>query len=515
MAEVFTPRPFQSRFVEHAHRNPFAAIWADMGAGKTATVLTLLVRLFEELDVSKVLVVAPPRVASHVWPEEIAKWAQFQGLTHRELLAADFKLRRTPVEIKKRVKGDIPGTWVTRSMTVMRNVPTAPRESLLTNEQIHTISRDHFGTLVRFLKARDWPYDMLVIDEAQGFRNPDAGRFKAAKVLRKHRKIGRMVQLAGTPRPRSLQDIWAQLYLLDQGARLGATQKAYRDTFFTEGRKISGGRVIAWDTKPGAEEQIFERIGDLCVSLLPEDAVQLPERTINPVRVDLPPAALEQYAVLERDSLLLLGSAEVAAVNKGVLVGKLLQASGGAVFDDEGKVQVLHDAKLDALEEIIESHAGTPMLIACWYTHERDRIKARFPSIVELDDYPDTEARWNRGDIDLLLLHPGHGHGLNLQGNDGHGVWFGPIHDLELFQQWNKRLHRPGRKTPVFIHVLLAKGTIDSATLAVLNIKAEGQDRLLRATRMKLAPCSVEAVPEDTTSLIDEVIRIRREEIGL
>jgi SNF2 family DNA or RNA helicase len=503
--ERFVPRLFQERFEEHAHRNPYSAIWADMGAGKTATVLSLITRLFRELDVARVLVVAPKRVASNVWPAEIARWEQFQGLSCRVLTAEDFAQKRTPVTITR--KGE--------KLTLLRNLPSVDKKSFLTGEQIHTISRDLFSTLVRFLGKRYWPYDMVVLDEAQGFRNWESGRFRAARVLRKHGMIGRLVQLAGTPRPKSLEDLLAQLYLLDLGARLGSTLKAYRDEYFDPGRHIAGGKVVNWDPKPGAEARIFDKVKDLCVSLLPEDAVQLPPRTINPVFVELPPGARAQYDRLEQDSLLQLRTADVAAVNRGVLVGKLLQVAGGAVFDDEGEVQRLHEAKLDALEEIVESHPGTPLLIACWYQHERDRIKERFPDVVELDDYPDTEERWNRGEIDKLMLHPAKGaHGLNLQGNDGHGVWFGPIHDLELWLQWNKRLHRPGRVMPVFIHVLLARDTIDAATLRGLAIKERDQDRLLKATRIDLSEGPPGAEGEKPTELIDEIIRLRREELS-
>jgi hypothetical protein len=245
--------------------------------------------------------------------------------------------------------------------------------------------------------------------------------------------------------------------------------------------------VFSWRPRPGAEEEIHARIGDLCVSLLPEDVVQLPERTINPIEVPLPSQALAFYRELERHSLATLRGSDVVALSRAALVGKLLQVAGGATYDEHGQVQPVHDAKLDALEELVEASAGAPLLVAYWFRHELARIKARFPQAVEFDDYPDTEARWNRGEIDLLLLHPASGaHGLNLQYGDGQGVWFGPIHDLELWQQWNKRLHRPGRRTPVFVHVLLARDTIDRAVLDSLGPKGEGQDRLLRAVQLRL-----------------------------
>jgi len=477
MVEPLVLRPFQERLVEHALLNPYCAIWADMGSGKTAIALTVISRLIGALDVARVLVVAPKRVASNVWPAEIARWAPFQALSCRVLTAEDLEQKRQAVTVRRRG----------RQMTVNRVLPTVDRLKLLTGEAIHTVSRDLFATLVRYLGKRHWPYDMVVLDEAQGFRNASSVRYRAAKALRKYGVLGRLIELSGTPRPKHLLDLWSQIYLLDQGERLGRTQAAYKAAHFTPGRRLANGEVVDWRLIPGAEDDIFRKLKDLCVSLLPEDAIQLPERTINPVRVALSPAARAQYDRLEREFLLPLAGADVAAVNRAVLVGKLLQIAGGAVYDEQGGVQHLHTEKLDVLEELVEDNPGVSLLVGYWYAHERDRIKARFPGAVELNDYPDTEDRWNRGEIDMLLLHPAKGaHGLNLQGNGGHGVWFGPIYDLELYQQWNKRLHRPGRLAPVVLHVLVARDTMDEAVLASLDAKAAGQDRLLEAVRLRL-----------------------------
>jgi hypothetical protein len=462
--------------VDHAYRNPFCALFADMGAGKTATVLSLIIRLFQGLDVSRVLVVAPRRVALTVWPAEIARWAPFQGISCRCLSAHDFLFRRQEEVVRRRGS----------ETRVVRLVPHATRADFLTGEMVQTISRDRLADLVR-LFGRDWPYDLIVLDESSGFRDPATSRVKAMRWLRRQGLLYRVVALSGTPRPKSLLDLWSQMAILDGGARLGRTMEAYRVQHFVPDKRSRSGQVFSWAPRPGAEEEVFARISDLCVSLLPEDVVSLPERTINPIHVPLPAEALATYRELERHALAEMEDGDVVALNRAVLVGKLLQVAGGAVYDENGRVRVVHDAKLDALEELIEASCGAPLLVAYWFKHDRDRIKARFTQACEFDDYPDTEARWNRGEIPLLLLHPASGaHGLNLQYNDGHGVWFGPIHDLELWLQWNKRLHRPGRRSPVFIHVLLAAGTIDAAVLESLGPKGEGQDRLLRAVRLRL-----------------------------
>ena len=476
MAEQFIPRPYQVRMAEHIALNPFAALWTDMGSGKTAVTLSAIAQFLEDLDVAHVLVVAPRRVAMITWPAEIARWEQFKHLTCRVLTAEDFGFKRQEVTLKRKGK----------MTTVKRLVPTAPAATILAGEHIHTISRDYLQYLVQLLGKRYFPYDMIVIDESDGFRSHDSNRVKSIKVLRKHGLLGRLVELSGTPRPKSLLDLHAQIHLLDQGARLGKTLTEYRDTYFDPDKR-SKDQIFSWKPKAGAEDAIFAKLSDLCVSLLPEDVVQLPERTINVIPLELKGRGRQAYDAMERDSLLELTNSDAVAPNRAALVGKLLQLAGGAVYDEDHVAHHVHDVKLGFLEELVESLNGVPLLVAYWFKHELARIKARFPNAVELNDSPDTEARWNAGEIDMLLLHPQSGaHGLNLQFNDGHGCWFGPIHDLGLWLQWNKRLHRPGRTSPVFIHVPIVTNTIEGAVLASLDPKAEGQDRLLQAVRIRI-----------------------------
>ena len=481
MSETFIPSPHQPRLKELIKANPYVAILVDMGGQKTSTTLWAITELIDELDVAKILVVAPKRVAKTTWPGELQRWDRFNHLTYRVIESDAFQFKRVAVTVTRKKK----------QTTVKKLVPQATPASFLTGEQIHTISRDNLVHLVTLLGADHWPYDLVVLDESSGFRDQSSGRFKSAKLLRKYGLIGRMVQLTGTPRPKSLLNLWAQIYLLDQGQRLGTSYTDFQDRYFvpaTKG-KDSRGRLqtFSWKPKEGAEEEIFAKLSDLCFSLLPEDLISLPERTFNRIVVPLAPGARQAYRTMERDSLLGLQGADAVAPNRAALVGKLLQCASGAVYDENKVAHTLHTAKLDALEEVVEAMNGAPLLVAYWFQHELDRIRERFPNAVDLNDSDDTEDRWNRGEIDMLLLNPACGaHGLNLQFNDGHGCWFSPIHDLELYLQWNKRLHRPGRKTPVVIHHLLAEDTIDEAVLDSLDPKYEGQDRLLRAVRLRL-----------------------------
>lgn len=482
MAEKLTPLPHQLAMRDFAIANPYCAIFADMGAMKSASTLLAVSQLIDDLDVSKILIVATKRVAKNTWPKELSRWSCFEHLTHRVLLAEDFQFERKEVTIKRKGK----------TTTVKRLVPAATPQSFLTDERIHTISRDNLVHLVQLLGKRNWHYDMTVLDESSGFRDQDTKRVKAVRVLRKHGLLGRLIELSGTPRPKSLLDLWSQVYLLDQGQRLGKTLTEYRDHYFTPDKR-SKDQIFSWKPKSGAEAEIFAKISDICMSLLPEDCgAELPPRTFHNIDVELTGRGRHAYDTMERDSLLQLtgengATSDSVAPNRAALVGKLLQIASGAVYDENGEVQHIHDAKLDALEELVESMQGRPLLVSYWFKHELTRLKARFPNAVDLNDSDDTEDRWNRGEIEMMLIHPASGaHGLNLQFNEGYGVWLGPVHDLELYLQLNKRLHRPGRKTPVRIYHLLAENTIEGAVLASLDPKNQGQDRLLQAVRIRV-----------------------------
>jgi hypothetical protein len=480
MSELLTLREAQQRMKDHAYHVPFCALWADMGAGKTATILSLVRDLIDWCDVSRVLVVATKRVAKNTWPKEILRWKGFEDITCRVLEAPDFKFKRQEVTIKKRKKGKI------HTEIVKRNVPQSTPAAFLTGEVIHTIHRDLLAPLMAVLKVSDWPYDIVILDESSGFRDQDSKRFKSVRALRKHKSIGRLIQLSGTPAPNGLEGLWAQVYLLDEGKRLGKTLTEYRERYF-EPDKRSRDQVFSWKPKPGAREKIFEAISDICISVLPQDCgVELPARDFVQIPVTLDASARKLYRDMERHYLALTDEGDIVASNSAVRVGKLLQMAGGAAYDENGNVQPIHDAKIEALGELVESMQGRPLLVAYWFQHERDRILKAFPGSVELDDDPETEDRWNRGEIDMMLIHPASGaHGLNLQFNDGHCVWFSPIHDLELYLQLNKRLHRPGRKYPVVIYHLIAEDTIDGAVLDSLDPKNVGQNLLLEAVRIR------------------------------
>lgn len=464
MSETLTLRPAQAKVKSFIKDVPYCGIFADMGFGKGATTLSAIVELVQDLDVSKILVVSTKRVAEKVWLGEVTRWAQFNHLSLRVLKASDFNFKRKDG----------------------KNVPQSSPDAFLDDCDIHTIHADLLAPLASILKAKSWKYDMVVLDESALFRTPGSKRFKAMKAVRKSARMGRLVLLTGTPAPKNIENIWAQIYLLDQGQRLGGSMTAFRERFM-EPDKRNAHQIFSWKPKPGAEEEIYRLISDICISVMPEDlGVELPAREFCQIPVTLPGKALAKYRDMERHFLIESDKGDIVAANAAVHVFKLLQMASGAVFDENQNVQHIHDAKIEAMHDLVEAMQGKPLLVAYWYSHERDRIKRAFPNAVCLEEDDQAEARWNQGEIEMLLIHPSSGaHGLNLQFNAGHTVWFSPIHDLEKYLQLNRRLHRPGRKYPVQIYHLIAEGTIDRAVLESLDPKNKGQNLLLEALRIR------------------------------
>lgn len=333
--------------------------------------------------------------------------------------------------------------------------------------------------------GKDWPFDMVVIDELSSFKSPSAKRFKQLRKVRPF--IQRIVGLTGTPAPNSLIDLWPQLYLLDKGERLGKTITGYRNQYFNPGRRDPSKFIVyTWELKEEAESEIHERIGDICISMKAKDHLQLPERVDNVMRIQLSPKERAVYKRLERDKLLEYEGQDVIANNAAAVMGKLLQLSNGEVYDDEGNTVHIHDRKLDALEDVIEESQGQPILLFYSYKHDRDRIRKRFPQAEELDQ-EDSIARWNRGEIPLLIAHPASaGHGLNLQDGGHIIVWFGLTWSLELYQQANARLDRQGQTSSVIVHHLLVEDSVDEQVLRVLQGKEQGQDALLEAVKARM-----------------------------
>jgi SNF2 family DNA or RNA helicase len=328
----------------------------------------------------------------------------------------------------------------------------------------------------------EWDFDMMVIDELSSFKNPSSKRFKALK--KKRPGIDRVVGLTGTPSTNGLMDLWSEIYLLDQGQRLGKTIGSYRADFFVPDR-MNGYIVYSYKPRPGAEEFIYGLLSGLCVSMKSQDFLEMPERLERDAKVRLPGAAREIYKEMEREMVASLEDKTIDAVNVAVLTNKLLQMASGAVYDETGAVAELHSAKLDALEDLIESANGKPVLIYYNYKHERMRIKKQFKDAVEIKTPEDFQA-WNKGEIPIAMAHPASmGHGLNLQHGGSTVIWISLPWSLELYQQANARLWRQGQKDTVVIFRLIAEGTIDRDVAHALEKKDVTQEALMQAVKAR------------------------------
>ena len=357
-------------------------------------------------------------------------------------------------------------------------------EALHQPADIYIINRENTEWLVDYY-GRKWPFDMVVIDELSSFKNPRSKRFRALRKVRP--LIKRIVGLTGTPAPNGLIDLWSQIYLLDQGERLGKTLTGYRNRYFDPGRRNQN-IVFEWIPKPFAEERIYEKISDICVSMKAEDWLQLPGRIDNAIEVELPEKAKSQYKQLEKDLILPLLGSDVTAANAAVLTNKLLQMANGAIYDEFGEAKEIHDAKLEALEEVVEAANGKPVLVVYSYRHDLDRIKNQLKKYKPrtLDSDQDVQD-WNAGKTQVLLLHPASGgHGLNLQTGGNIIVWFGLTWGLEYYQQANARLYRQGQIERVIVHHIVAKGTMDEEVLKALTGKAATQNDLMEAVKAKI-----------------------------
>lgn len=444
----FVPYDYQQYAIEYIENNPIAAIILDMGLGKTVITLTALAELMHNrFEVVKPLVIAPLRVAENVWDAEAKKWDHLKHLRVSKVLGSK----------EERI------------------------QALNTAADIYVINRENTKWLVDYYK-KDWPFDMVVIDELSSFKSHKAQRFKALRKVRPFCK--RVVGLTGTPAPNGLIDLWPQVYLLDSGERLGKTITGYRERYFLPDKR-NHNVIFTYKPKEGAEEAIYNKLSDICISMKSGDYLNIPECIDNIVPVTLPSQAMKQYRQLERDLLLPLLDSDVVAGSAAVLTNKLLQITGGAVYDEEGGVQVLHDEKIKTLEDLIEAANGKPVLIYYAYRHERERIQKRFDCRV-LDKPKDIED-WNKGEIPVMLAHPASaGHGLNLQAGGSTIIWFGLPWSLELYQQANARIHRQGQRNVVVVHHLVARGTIDEDVMQVLKNKEAGQDALLDAMKARI-----------------------------
>ncbi len=447
---IFKPHVYQQFAIERILEQPAVGLFLEMGMGKTACALTAAAELLHNyFDAVRVLVIAPKKVAEDTWPREADKWDHLQYLKVSKVLGPE----------KDRI----------RALSIKADIYVINREN---TEWLV----DHFG--------KKWPFDLVIIDELSSFKSSKARRFRALRKVLPF--IKRIVGLTGTPAPNGLMDLWAQVYLLDQGERLGKTITGYRDRYFQPGKRNQM-IIYEWKPKPGAEEAIHKKLSDLCVSMSAKDWLDLPERVNNVIPIRLPTKAKEQYAQLERDLVLRISGGDVVANTAAVLANKLLQMANGAVYDEYGKTKEFHDAKLEALDEIIDAANGKPVMVFYNYNHDLDRLKARYPKARTLDTAKDI-ADWNNGKIQMLLVHPASaGHGLNLQAGGHIIVWFGLTWSLEHYQQANARLDRQGQTESVIVHHLVAEGTIDEDVMRVLSGKTKTQDELLNAVKARIS----------------------------
>lgn len=430
--------------------NPEAGLLLDMGMGKTAVCLTAADKLLNDyFAVSKVLVIAPLKPAKETWLPEAAKWDHLKHLTVSLIV----------------------GSQQERLASLQRDA------------DIYVINRESVVWLVDYYKSK-WPFDMVIIDELSSFKSSKAQRFRALKKVRKY--IKRIVGLTGTPSPNGLLDLWPEMYLLDEGKTLGRTLTSYRDTYFVPDKR-NATTIFSWKPKEGAEDLIYKKLEGLCISMDAADYLQLPDRLFIRHEAELSAKAMEFYSTLERDTLLPFVDGDIDAPTAAVLTNKLLQAAGGAAYDENGNVKVLHEDKLEALDQLIEEANGQSVLVFYAFKHERDRIMTRYPGAVDINE-DSAVTRWNRGEIPILLAHPASaGHGLNLQEGGHIAIWYGLSTSLELFQQANKRLHRPGQKKTVLIHIILMKGTYDYRVLEdILTPKEIRQNALLAALKARI-----------------------------
>lgn len=412
----------------------------------TLTAIDLL--LYDYLEEGPVLIVAPKRVAEHTWATECEKWDHLRHL---------------------RVSS-IAGTAKQRA------------EALDTPADIYVLGRDNVVWLVEHLGGR-WPFKIVVLDELSSFKSNTAKRWKALRRVRG--RIKRVIGLTGTPRPNSLADFWAEIYLLDQGKRLGRTLGGFRSKYLVP-EKMNGHVVYSYREREGASQEVNELLKDLAISIRKEDVLQLPGQIYEDIMLTPTQALLKKYKQFEKDAVLeVLEGEEIMAGTAAALTNKLLQFANGAIYDMEKQVHELHTVKLDALEELIEEAGGDPVLVLYAYQHDADRIRQRI-TCRSLDTSEDIDA-WNRGEIPVALAHPASiGHGLNLQEGGHITIWYGLTWSLELYQQANERLNRPGQTQVCRVYHLILKGTHDERVLVSLKNKDKGQAAAIEALRLEI-----------------------------
>lgn len=443
----FEAHEYQKRMIRRVIEMDHIGLFLDMGLGKSVITLTALKSLFYDFSITKALVIAPKRVAEDTWSRECEKWDHLKDIRISKVLGS----RRDRAR------------------------------ALQADADVYVIGRDNTKWLVEYY-GKDFPFDAVVIDELSSFKNPQSERFKALRKVIP--KVSRVIGLTGTPSPNGLIDLWAQVYLLDQGERLERTLGSYRARYFTPG--ASNGHVVyQWVPRKGAPDKIREKISDICISMSASDYLKLPKRIDNEIRIRLSDEDMKQYRQMEETALIRIEDKSVAALSAAAVMTKLLQLANGAVYSDDGEIIKVHSWKADALAEIVDT-SESPVLVFYSFRHDLEAIRARIKDARMLER-PEDIRDWNDGKVKVLLAHPASvGYGLNLQEGGNVIVWYGLTWSLELYQQANARLHRQGQTKPVIIHHLIAEGTVDEQVMKALKAKDTSQSALLTALKERI-----------------------------
>jgi SNF2 family DNA or RNA helicase len=458
----FTPHSYQAYSIDYIKSHPVSALFLDCGLGKTVITLTALRDLMlDEMLISKALVIAPLRVARSTWPAEVKKWDHLSDLDI-SVIVGDLKTRKAAVSA---------------------------------SAMIYVINRENVKWLVEYYEKNGlrWDFDCIVIDELSSFKNYQSQRFRWLRKVRPF--VRRWIGLTGTPTSNGFMDLWAEIGILDGGERLGRFIGRFRESYFKPGSmNPSTGVVFSYVLRPGAEEQIYERISDITISMKAADHLKMPECLYVNHEVEMSKAERKLYDQLKADLIIPLEDGDIDAANAASLSNKLLQMANGAVYDENREVRRIHAHKLEMLEDLIEAANGQPVLIAYWFRHDRNRIIEHLKSIgyrygADLRDIRTDEdiALWNQGRLPVALIHPASaGHGLNIQSGGHILIWFGLTWSLELYQQTNARLWRQGQQETVTIHHIITKDTVDEDVLAALASKDVTQEKLIAAVGARL-----------------------------
>lgn len=452
----FKPHAYQAHCIRKIEEIPKLGLFLDMGLGKTVTTLTAVKDLkYNRFEVRKVLVIAPKKVAEGTWTKEKDKWDHTRMLRVSQVLGSQAKRIR----------------------------------ALNTPADLYIINRENVVWLVDYYRNA-WPFDMVIVDESSSFKSHKAKRFKALASV--GGLISRMVELTGTPSPNGLEDLWAQVYLLDGGERLGKRYTQFRERYFQPDRRGPDGMVYSYEAKPGTQESILQKISDICISMKAEDYLQLPDITYHEIPVELDPKAKKAYLELERKMVLELpeDEEEISVASAAALSNKLLQLGNGAIYDEDRQYHEIHNCKIEAFLELIESLQGKPALVFYNFQHDRirmlkalEKMKLRVRELKTTQDEDD----WNAGKIDVLLTHPASSaYGLNLQQGGNHVVWFGLTWNYELYAQANKRLHRQGQQEKVIVHHLICSGTRDEDVMDALQRKDDVQGWVMQSLKARI-----------------------------